>query len=329
MDRDRVCRGLPQRIDVSVQEVQCASRKCCNKAKSVVSSDLERYVSLLDTLHLDSPSKLLARARAVLRINSGETVEAVGESAGLPIRFLLVWLESINSEGLHVWLKKPEVTPERMARARAGLAQMLVGMIAEEHFESISKQIIGDQGYQIQDERVGRTDTDYRLIASDSRAICRFNIKFHGTKFEKAKEWVELDPDDCFALATYKIDAALKKQDAERLPFVFLVISVLNVPRSTVQESVSYEWAWLAALSDRATEEAIVARLAQEPWVEPIRRQVRAAQFRVMSARRGLSIDARQTLRSSPRPQDPKLQSRLSQRRDRHALVAIWRNDRL
>lgn len=217
-------------------------------------------------------------------------MEAVGDSAGLPIRFLLVWLESINSEGLHVWLKKPEVTPERMARARAGLAQMLVGTIAEEHFESISKQIIGDQGYQIQDERVGRTDTDYRLIASDSRAICRFNIKFHGTKFEKAKEWVELDPDDCFALATYKIDAALKKQDAERLPFVFLVISVLNVPRSTVQESVSDEWAWLAALSDRATEEAIVARLAQEPWVEPIRRQVRAAQFRVMSARRAYQL---------------------------------------
>jgi len=147
-----------------------------------------------------------------------------------------------------------------------------------------------DQGYRIEDERVGRTDTDYRLIAPDGHAICRFNIKFHGTAFAKAKEWVALEPDDCFALATYKIDAALKKQNAERLPFVFLIISVLNVPRATVMSRVSDDWAWLAALSDRATEEAIVKRLSGESWVEPIRDEVRGAKFRVLSARRAYQL---------------------------------------
>lgn len=167
---------------------------------------------------------------------------------------------------------------------------MLVGTIAEEHFEDLSRQIVGDQGYRVEDVRVGRTDTDYRLVAQDGHAICRFNIKFHGTAFAKAREWVQLEPDDCFALATYKIDAALKKQDAERLPFVFLIISVLDVPRADVMQHISDDWAWLAALSDRATEEAIVKRLLREPWVEPIRTHVRAAKFRVLSARRAYQL---------------------------------------
>ncbi|MGH9199047.1 MAG: hypothetical protein ACRD1T_25380, partial [Acidimicrobiia bacterium] len=177
-----------------------------------------------------------------------------------------------------------------LARAGGGLAQMLVGTVAEQHFENLSEKIVGDQGYRIEDVRVGRTDTDYRLLAPDGHAICRFNIKFHGTAFAKAKEWVQLEPKDCFALATYKIDAALKKQDAERLPFVFLIISVLDVPPVDVVQHIPDDWAWLAALSDRATEEAIVERLLQESWVEPIRNYVRAATFRVLSARRAYQL---------------------------------------
>jgi len=226
----------------------------------------------------------------VLRLDLGEPLDAVVETSGLSKRHLLVWAESISTDGLHGWLRKPEVTVDRAARARAGLAQMLVGTIAEQHFEQLSTQIVGAQGYRIEDERVGRTDTDYRLVAADGHAICRFNIKFHGTAFAKAREWVSLEPDDCFALATYKIDAALKKQNTERLPFVFLIISVLNVPRATVQQHISEDWAWLAALTDQATEEAIVVRLLTEPWVEPIRSQVRSAAFRVLSARRAYQL---------------------------------------
>jgi hypothetical protein len=225
-----------------------------------------------------------------LRINAGESIDSVAADLGLARRYLLVWSEAIDSEGLSGWLGKPLPTPERIARARAGLAQMLVGTIAEEHFERTSKQIVGKQGYRIHDERVGRTDTDYRLLAGDGHAICRFNVKFHGTAFARSMEWVQLEPADCFALATYKIDAALKKQDAEHLPFVFLIVSVLNVPRSTVQENLSDDWAWLAALSNRAVEEAIVAHIAGEPWVESIRQRVREAEFRVISARRAYTL---------------------------------------
>lgn len=253
-------------------------------------SDLERYVSLLGALNQNPPSKFLTRATGVARLKAGKSIESVADELGLPRRHLLVWAEVINQEGLHGWLGKPPVTTERLSKARAGLAQMLVGTLAEEHFEKISNEIVGHRGYDIRDERVGRTDTDYRLISADGRAICRFNIKFHGTAFAKSREWVQLEPSDCFALATYKIDAALKKQDLERLPFVFLIVSVLNVPRAVVEEGIPDDWAWLAALSDRATEEAIVRHLAAEPWVDSIRGFVDAAKFRVISARRAYQL---------------------------------------
>jgi len=109
-----------------------------------VASDLERYVSLLDSLKQDPPPTLLIRARGVLRVDNGEPVESVADALNLPRRYLLIWAESINNEGLHGWLGKPVPSPERLARARAGLAQMLVGTIAEEHFEDLSRNIVGD-----------------------------------------------------------------------------------------------------------------------------------------------------------------------------------------
>jgi hypothetical protein len=133
---------------------------------------------------------------------------------------------------------------------------------------------------------VGRTDTDYRLLTPDGRALFRLNIKFHGTLFAQAKEYVDLEPSDCFALATYKISAALKKQDEEGLPYLFLIVSVPDFPSETIQRSVDDDWVWLASVRGRATEEAIVRRLANEPWVEPLRVRLSEAEFRVLSARR-------------------------------------------
>jgi hypothetical protein len=38
-----------------------------------------------------------------------------------------------------------------------------------------------------------------------------------------------LEPHDCFALATYKIRNALRRQTEEALPYVFVVESVLTI----------------------------------------------------------------------------------------------------
>jgi len=161
---------------------------------------------------------------------------------------------------------------------------MVLGKFAEDHFQDLALRNL--QGFAIEDERVARSDTDYRLVDRNAHPICRFNIKFHGTLFRASSEYVGLDPSDCFALATYKIHGALKRQEDERLPYVFLILSVPEAPRSLIEASIADDPAWLAAISDRATEEAIRDRLLSEPWAEEIRAQVRQSEFRAISARK-------------------------------------------
>lgn len=85
--------------------------------------------------------------------------------------------------------------------------------------------------FELLDLREGRTDTDYRVLNGQKRPLYRINIKFFGSIFRRAPELVGLAPEDCFPLATYKIFNALKKQDQEHLPYIFLVVFVqaLNV----------------------------------------------------------------------------------------------------
>lgn len=244
----------------------------------------------MDSLGPDLVAPMLPRARAVLRIFEGERVEDVASDTRVARRFLQTWSEAVQADGLYSWLGKPEPDDPRLKRAREGIAQILLGLLAERHFESLAVAMIGDRGYRIEDQRVGRTDTDYRLIDPDDRPLFRMNIKFHGTLFNAAKEYVNLEPADCFALATYKISAALKRQQDEALPYLFLIISVPDFPRETIELSISDDWAWLAAISGRNVEEAIVRLLSSDPWVEPIRTRIAQAEFRVLSARRANNL---------------------------------------
>lgn len=99
-----------------------------------------------------------------------------------------------------------------------------------------------------------------------------------------------LEPADCFALATYKIHAALRRQDQERLPYVFLIISVPTSPRSVIEREIADDFCWLAAVSNRATEERIVKRIIAMPWCDQVREQVQGGEFRVISARRAANL---------------------------------------
>lgn len=244
----------------------------------------------MDSLGPDLVAPMLPRARAVLRIFEGERVEDVARDTRVAKRFLQTWSEAVQADGLYSWLGKPDPDDLRLKRAREGIAQILLGLLAERHFESLAVAMIGDRGYRIEDQRVGRTDTDYRLIDPDDRPLFRMNIKFHGTLFNAAREYVNLAPADCFALATYKISAALKRQQDEALPYLFLIISVPDFPRDAIELSISDDWAWLAAISGRNVEEAIVRLLSSDPWVEPIRTRIAQAEFRVLSARRANNL---------------------------------------
>lgn len=254
------------------------------------SDDLHRYVRLIDKLYtgVEPPAAAkLKQVRLLVRLDAGEAAEAVASASGYKPSRLLQWNEAVNDLGLWHWLgKKKAPDAERWTRAKSGIAQMLLGQLAEEHFETNSVGPLGAQGFHIEDQRVGHTDTDYRLLDPDGRPVCRLNIKFHGTLFKQAVEYVGLQPEDCFALATYKIHGALQRQDDERVPYVFLIISVPDFPRDLIETNISDDWAWLASLSGRAVEEAIARRLTGESWVSGVRKKIQESNFRVISARR-------------------------------------------
>ena len=256
------------------------------------SDDLRRFARLMEDLFVgcDAP-KRLKQIRPLVQLDDGLPSSEVAAASGYTEKRLLTWYQVIQVDGLASWLgKKKDPDSDRLKRAKSGIAQMLVGLLAEEHFEALSGQLLVRHGFRIEDKRVGRTDTDYRLIAGDGHAVCRFNIKFHGTLFKQAEEYVGLDPGDCFALATYKIHGALQRQEHERLPFVFLIISVPDYPRELIETNIADEWTWLAAMSGRAEEEAIAKRLAQSPWVADVRMRINASEFRAISARRASGL---------------------------------------
>lgn len=169
---------------------------------------------------------------------------------------------------------------------------MLLGALTEERFEREKEEIIAGR-LIVEDHRLGRTDTDYRVLNGGGRPIFRINIKFHGTEFEQARERVGLAPDDCFALATYKIHQALGRQRAEALPYVFLVLSCLGLTARSVSDRVPEGYAWLLGIAAkfprRDIEEAIVQKLLSEEAggvIEEVRVRIAASQFRVISAGR-------------------------------------------
>lgn len=166
---------------------------------------------------------------------------------------------------------------------------MLLGLLGEQRFEQLSDEITGGGILRIEDHRPSRTDTDYRLLDGNNNPICRLNIKFHGTQFRESRRFVGLDPDDCFALATYKINNSLKRQQEERLPYVFLVLSVPEINAADVGQLIPSEYVWaLSVLEGRmVVEEAIVAKLLSPDHREAFRQildRMPEGKFRTISA---------------------------------------------
>ena len=50
-----------------------------------------------------------------------------------------------------------------LAKTRRGLGQMLVGTLAERSFEGTYRNVVRTDELRLEDDRAGRTDTDYRV----------------------------------------------------------------------------------------------------------------------------------------------------------------------
>lgn len=185
------------------------------------------------------------------------------------------------------------------ARVQKQLGSMLQGLLAERLFEEIYKKTLGTSELRLEDSREARDDTDYRVLNGKGRPVFRINIKFHGTLFRQAQELVGLAPDDCFALATYKIKQGLDKQEREVLPYLFVVVSC-PISAAEVGAAVPADLVELYCMvkessrvsGKRTIEEKIVERLAAgmrpafAPTLSGLHEQLSRATWRVLSARR-------------------------------------------
>jgi hypothetical protein len=192
-------------------------------------------------------------------------------------------------------------TPKVQQRAHRGetmLGQLLLGTLAEQAFEAIYHRILGASEFRIDDYRESRNDTDYRVLNGGGRPLFRINSKFHGSLFRQAKDWVGLDPEDCFPLATYKIWGAKQKEEKENLPYLFLVIST-PITSESVANEVPVEIRTLTHLvhasevvtGKRTIEERIVRRLLADEGafsarVKGWREQLSLSTWRVLSAQK-------------------------------------------
>lgn len=190
--------------------------------------------------------------------------------------------------------------PDSMARSRAGLAQMLVGVLAERAFEQIYRETLETDEFRLEDQRSARSETDYRVFNGRGRPVFRINIKFHGAPFRKAWELVELAPENCFALATYKIHQAMERQRREVLPYVFVVVGVPGLSSQVVGEVLPEDCVHMGALAltakmtgKRGVEDQIVHHLIGENAEPAISERIRSfaglireAEWRVISARK-------------------------------------------
>ena len=252
---------------------------------------LNQLLATLDDIFPKNPPDIreIRLLRAVKRIIDSEDSRLVASELKLKKQGLDDLAEKIRRADLNALLAYDELTAAtELNRRRLGIAQILLGALAEKRFEELIDSIAGGT-IRIEDHRPSRTDTDYRLLNGGGRPVCRFNIKFHGTLFRSAKDYVGLEPHDCFALATYKIRNALRRQTEEALPYVFVVLSVPDLNAGEVGKLIPDNYVWALALLNgkRIIEESIADRLRSPdyfPRFEPIFGRMPEGEFRVISA---------------------------------------------
>lgn len=189
---------------------------------------------------------------------------------------------------------------DTLARVRRGIGQMLVGTLAERCFETTYRSVVQTDELRLEDNRSGRTDTDYRVFNGQDRPVFRINIKFHGSAFRNALELVGLSPCDCFALATYKIHSATTKQQREFLPYLFVVVSVPGLTGDSAGAEVPEDLVHLTSLYKGSSqpgklgfEDLVVQHVIENRQdaslasaINSIRGRIAKAPWKVISARR-------------------------------------------
>jgi hypothetical protein len=263
---------------------------------------LDDLLGLIGRLYPENPPAPFLLLQGIERVKAGEDAGQVARS----VRSTKKRLEGLTAaadplvELFGCGLASASET-EAMRRPRGMIGQLLLGELAERAFERIYKETMGTDELTLEDAREARNETDYRVLNGQRRPVFRINIKFYGTLFRNARDLVGLEPEDCFALATYKIYQGLQKHESERLPYVFVIVGVPGLTGASVGAAVPEDLAHLVSLvhaaegvpGKRAIEERVVASLIDSEQPEPFRtdltrfrEEIEAADWYALSARR-------------------------------------------
>lgn len=193
-----------------------------------------------------------------------------------------------------------DIPDSARAKARKSLGQLLIGRAAELAFEEIYRSQPISRQLDLMDHRHSRSGTDYRVHDRSGRPLYRLNVKFHGSRFQKAEEMVGLDPQDCFALATYKIKDALDRQDDEHLPYIFVIVGVFDLSGEVIADQIAADLIESVAVlyeagrrpSIRAFEDDVIAHIVRTraPSFESAFLRLKAADWYVLSARKAFLL---------------------------------------
>lgn len=262
--------------------------------------DQEKLVRLLTDLYGVEPwPKPLHLLRGVVLVEQGHSRKDAARAVGTTEVNLARVLSSKDRVKAAVGETPVPPSEAELERKRGILGQLILGRAAEIAFEGIYRRDVGTMEFRLVDQRRDRSDTDYRMLNGSGRPVWRVNIKFHGSPFRKAADYVGLDTDDCFPLATYKIHQALQKQETEHLAYIFLIVNVPDLTAKSVGDRFSKKD--IGTLLDllvspiggkRDIEDRFTRVLAERrhPIFDHALKQISGAKWYVLSARRADDI---------------------------------------
>lgn len=183
---------------------------------------------------------------------------------------------------------------------------LFLGRLGEESFLKDAEQTLPiAEGFRIErvaeDRRYGATDIE---IQRGEVTLLRANVKVHATQFKKAKSFVGLDPEDCFALALYKILNGIKLERSTEIPFVFIVYVNWNVGETLQRDLYNklrntpmheeINTLFSRRRRNRTEEDQLIDRVITylksiNVWDEYVQ-LIRASNKRVISAEKGLNL---------------------------------------
>lgn len=148
--------------------------------------------------------KPLHLLRGVGLVEQGSAMRDAARAVGTSEQKLAKIIDAADPVAAVIGEREEPPEEREITRKKDMLGQLILGKAAEKVFEGIYKSELGTSEFQLDDQRGDRSDTDYRMLNGGKRPVYRINIKFVGSIFRQARERVGLNPDDCFALATYK-----------------------------------------------------------------------------------------------------------------------------